>query len=518
MRRSLVTECPPPARFRRRVRSRSRSSRLRDTALADSLLDAAGWRRGGSDSQHAMANAIRIRSPHRWQRRQRARAARSSRPRRTRHPRPHSAGGARHVSHPGARREQTIRRARRRLSGRRRAALSGVDVRDATSGRGARLRRLSLGAPRLAVRRDAQRAHRSRASRRVAPPCSDCSPSSARRLDLPLARRAGRLGAASQRRDGSARRDGRRSRRLGRTRRRAMSLFCCDDGASASARRRRRGRCAARRFAGRAISSRCCHARALFPGRKGAAVARRRALCARRHAARVRSVQADTSTAARVRRGVSRRAARSLLDLLVPALARRARHPRGGAASRSGVDDRVRRARDIDSRRATSSVYATYPNVDNVLGPTRLFFSTYLESIWLLQICVATDLLDATQPVARARECATASSSRVARSSPSTTRALRTGRSGTTSRFSRGDACSATTRARRERACSARRASSRTSATGLLADGTWYEGENYHLFAHRGLWYGVTMAEARRRRAAGRARRSVSARVRRAVR
>jgi hypothetical protein len=29
----------------------------------------------------------------------------------------------------------------------------------------------------------------------------------------------------------------------------------------------------------------------------------------------------------------------------------------------------------------------------------------------------------------------------------------------------------------------------------LLADGTWYEGENYHLFAHRGLWYGVTMAE-----------------------
>src|SRR4029079_8277987 len=31
--------------------------------------------------------------------------------------------------------------------------------------------------------------------------------------------------------------------------------------------------------------------------------------------------------------------------------------------------------------------------------------------------------------------------------------------------------------------------------TGLLADGTWFEGENYHLFAHRGLWYGITMAE-----------------------
>ena len=32
--------------------------------------------------------------------------------------------------------------------------------------------------------------------------------------------------------------------------------------------------------------------------------------------------------------------------------------------------------------------------------------------------------------------------------------------------------------------------------TGLLADGSWYEGENYHLFSHRGLWYGVVMAEA----------------------
>jgi hypothetical protein len=27
--------------------------------------------------------------------------------------------------------------------------------------------------------------------------------------------------------------------------------------------------------------------------------------------------------------------------------------------------------------------------------------------------------------------------------------------------------------------------------SGLLADGTWYEGENYHQFAHRGLWYGL---------------------------
>jgi hypothetical protein len=28
-----------------------------------------------------------------------------------------------------------------------------------------------------------------------------------------------------------------------------------------------------------------------------------------------------------------------------------------------------------------------------VLGPARLFFSTYLDSIWLLQVCIAVDLL-----------------------------------------------------------------------------------------------------------------------------
>lgn len=37
--------------------------------------------------------------------------------------------------------------------------------------------------------------------------------------------------------------------------------------------------------------------------------------------------------------------------------------------------------------------YLDYPNVDNVLGPSRLFFSTYLESLWLLHISIAADLL-----------------------------------------------------------------------------------------------------------------------------
>ena len=59
--------------------------------------------------------------------------------------------------------------------------------------------------------------------------------------------------------------------------------------------------------------------------------------------------------------------------------------------------------------------YASYPNVDNVLGPTRLFFSTYLESIWLLQICIATDLLSGRDPVLSEPQFAIGSSSRAAR-------------------------------------------------------------------------------------------------------
>jgi len=43
---------------------------------------------------------------------------------------------------------------------------------------------------------------------------------------------------------------------------------------------------------------------------------------------------------------------------------------------------------------ACAEKYLSYPNVDNALGPTRPFFSTYLESIWLLQLCVALDLIE----------------------------------------------------------------------------------------------------------------------------
>ena len=50
------------------------------------------------------------------------------------------------------------------------------------------------------------------------------------------------------------------------------------------------------------------------------------------------------------------------------------------------------RAHDILESYATR--YREYPNRDNVLGPTRLFFSTYLESIWLIQLTIAASFLE----------------------------------------------------------------------------------------------------------------------------
>ncbi len=57
------------------------------------------------------------------------------------------------------------------------------------------------------------------------------------------------------------------------------------------------------------------------------------------------------------------------------------------------LDDQVLTRRGIELAVAYAAVYPTVPNQDNVLGPTRLFFSTYLESIWLTQMALAVGFL-----------------------------------------------------------------------------------------------------------------------------
>lgn len=158
-----------------------------------------------------------------------------------------------------------------------------------------------------------------------------------------------------------------------------------------------------------------------------------------------------------------------------------------------GRDAHAALARDLLGSYADR--YLAWPNRDNVLGPSRPFFSTYLESIWLLQICVATDLLE------RGGDVATGATVRERIVEPS--RALIAGYDeGMSNRqvwnnaallaaaqlLDDGDAADALVHGSSGLLAHLSRA--------LLPDGTWYEGENYHQFALRGLWYGVTMLEA----------------------
>lgn len=158
-------------------------------------------------------------------------------------------------------------------------------------------------------------------------------------------------------------------------------------------------------------------------------------------------------------------------------------------------DDARFAALAIDVLRRLADAYPTYPNRDNALGPTRPFFSTYLESIWLLQICVALDLLemaggvDALGGIVRDRVI-----------QPSRALIASFDESGSNRQVWNAAAMFAASlllddRAGAEQAARGPAGVASQLERGLLTDGTWYEGENYHQFAHRGLWYGVTMME-----------------------
>jgi hypothetical protein len=142
-----------------------------------------------------------------------------------------------------------------------------------------------------------------------------------------------------------------------------------------------------------------------------------------------------------------------------------------------------------------SDLYLEYPNRDNVLGPSRPFFSTYLESIWLLQLALALDLLETT---GAADVPSRAVRSRVLEPSLDLISGFDEGGS---NRQVWHNAAMIAAGQLVDRSDWVRRAVNGPSGLhahlegALLADGTWFEGENYHLFAHRGLWYGVVLAE-----------------------
>src|SRR5256886_2991262 len=160
------------------------------------------------------------------------------------------------------------------------------------------------------------------------------------------------------------------------------------------------------------------------------------------------------------------------------------------------ADNAAAAARASEILRAYARSYWTYPNRDNVLGPSRLFFSTYLESIWILNFLAAAVLLRASGRL----DDATARG--VGQVADEAANLIGEFDEGFSNRQTWNDAALAAIAVWFEDAELAARAIE--SPTGLLAhlargfgrDGLWYEGENYHLFALRGLLTGAGWARA----------------------
>lgn len=137
--------------------------------------------------------------------------------------------------------------------------------------------------------------------------------------------------------------------------------------------------------------------------------------------------------------------------------------------------------------------YRDYPNRDNVLGPTRLFFSTYLESIWLLQVVIAAWLAAGGR---RSDESRVAFDTMV-RDSAGLIASFDEARS---NRQVWNDAAiAAGARWLGDSALLQLGLDGPHGLRWLLAhcvtpDGMWFEGENYHLFALRGLHLGAELA------------------------
>jgi heparinase II/III-like protein len=153
-------------------------------------------------------------------------------------------------------------------------------------------------------------------------------------------------------------------------------------------------------------------------------------------------------------------------------------------------------ARAAELLAAYDDLYFELPNRDNVLGPSHLFFSTYLESLWITSYLAGGVLLRAAGLLSPER---TAGVDRIAEEA-----------AGLISEFNEGFSNRQTWHAAALTAIAVwfddlelarTMVESRTGLLGHLADGfgddgLWWEGENYHLFALRGLLQGIHWARS----------------------
>ena len=139
-------------------------------------------------------------------------------------------------------------------------------------------------------------------------------------------------------------------------------------------------------------------------------------------------------------------------------------------------------------------LYLELPNRDNVLGPTHLFFSTYLESLWMTSYIAAAFLLRESGLLPEER---IEGVNRVADEAAALIGEFNEGLSNRQTWHAAALTAIAAWFGDAELAQSA--VESRTGLLGHLADGfgedgLWWEGENYHLFALRGLMQGLHWA------------------------
>jgi len=141
-----------------------------------------------------------------------------------------------------------------------------------------------------------------------------------------------------------------------------------------------------------------------------------------------------------------------------------------------------------------AALHPTVPNRDNVLGPTRLFFSTYLESIWLLQTVIAASLLEAAS-----RERSGEPFDAMVRESAGLIASFDEGWSNrqvwnNAALLAAGQWLGDELLARR--ALDGPHGIRNQLLRGVGGEGLWYEGENYHFFALRGFLLAAELARA----------------------
>jgi hypothetical protein len=140
---------------------------------------------------------------------------------------------------------------------------------------------------------------------------------------------------------------------------------------------------------------------------------------------------------------------------------------------------------------AYARVYPAVPNRDNVLGPTRLFFSTYLESIWLTQLVTAA-MLSGPRVLADVRTTL----DDTVRESVQLIAAFDEGWSNR--QVWNNTAMAAAGLWLGEDALVQRAVAGPHGLTvqlrqGVTPEGLWFEGENYHFFALRGFLLGAEL-------------------------